>query len=342
MKLLIPFDFGFHKYQPLGQPLPYEATGRKLADEIAARDSSIELLLPQSAAENAAMLADADALVAYSLKSGDFAAAGKLRWIQAASAGIDHFLRSSDPTLDDITARNVVLTKAAGVTRVVVAEHVFAMMLAMSRGVPRAVRQQDQRVWDIFMGAELCGATLGVVGLGGGIGGRVAELGRAFGMHVLGTLRSAAGYNGAAYEAFDASRVDDVLARSDYIVLAASLNDSTRGLINARTLGLMKRNAIIINVSRGEVMVEPDLVAALKSGQIAGAALDTFGTPGRGDLRRLEELDPKSELWDLPNVLVMPNNASATPKLPSHFADIIVANCRRFIAGEPLLHRVEK
>ena len=132
-----------------------------------------------------------------------------------------------------------------------------------------------------------------------------------------------------------------MLARADYVVLACSLNDSTRGLINAQRLALMKRSAVLVNVSRGEVVIEADLVAALKAGTVAGAALDTFGTPGRGDLRRLEELDPASELWDLPNVLVMPNNASATPNIYVYLAEIIVENLRRFASGEPLLHRVE-
>jgi phosphoglycerate dehydrogenase-like enzyme len=340
MRLLIPHDFGFYKYYPPGQPLPYEATGRKLADAIAARDGSVDLLLPQDAAETAALLREAEALVTYSLNGADFARTGRLRWIQAASAGIDHFLRSSDPTLAEIAARGVVLTKASGVTRIVIGEHVFAMLLAMSRGVPRAVRQQERHHWDIFMGAELHGTTLAVIGLGG-IGERVAELGRAFGMHVIGTRRSAAGYVGAAHEAFGADRVDEVLARADHVVLACSLNESTRGRIDARRRALMKPGAVLVNISRGEVVVEADLVAALTSGTIAGAALDTFGTPGRGDLRSLEELSPTSALWDLPNVLVMPNNASATPKIYDYLADIVVENHGRMSRGEPLLYRVE-
>ena len=136
MKLLIPHDFGFHKYHPPGEALPYEATGRKLADEIAARDSTVDILQPRSASDSAAMLGEADALVAYSLTRADFERATRLKWIQAASAGIDHFLRSSDPSLAEIGARGIVLTKASGVTRIVIGEHVFAMILAISRGVP--------------------------------------------------------------------------------------------------------------------------------------------------------------------------------------------------------------
>jgi phosphoglycerate dehydrogenase-like enzyme len=339
MKFLVPYDFSFQKYYDTDAPLPYEATGQKLADEIAAQDQSITLLLPQSEAEMLDMAPEADALVAYSLTNRLFNAAGKLRWVQAGSAGIDHFFKSSEPSLEDLAARGIVLTKAAGVTRIIIGEHVFAMILAMSRNVPRAVRQQDRREWTIFMGSELMGSTLGVVGLGE-IGERVAELGRAFGMHVVGSRRSIAGYSGHAHEVFGADRVDEVLRRADYLVLACALNESTRGLINARALRLMKPGAVLINVARGEIVVESDLVDALKSGQLAGAALDTFGKPGRGELRNLEELDRNSPLWGLPNVLIMPNNASATPKIYEYLARIIVENCRRFRSNLPLKYIV--
>jgi phosphoglycerate dehydrogenase-like enzyme len=102
----------------------------------------------------------------------------------------------------------------------------------------------------------------------------------------------------------------------------------------------MKPSAVIVNVARGEVICEPDLVHALRTKTIAGAALDTFGRPGRTTLQDLEALEPESELWNLPNVLVMPNNASATPRIFEYLAEIVVENASRMSAGRALLGEV--
>ena len=104
-----------------------------------------------------AELRDADGCISYSMSRELLDQAPKLSWIQAGSAGIDHFFKSSDIKLDDLVRRRIRLTKAAGVTRYVIGDHVFAMILAVSRNVPRAVHQQAQRVWQIYMGTELHG-----------------------------------------------------------------------------------------------------------------------------------------------------------------------------------------
>lgn len=341
MKLLIPEDFSFAKYHPGATDLPYEATAAKLRDEIVRRDASLDVHAPASAEETDGLIAEADALVCYSIGPERLARAGALRWIQAGSAGIDHFFRSSGISMADLQARGIRLTKAAGVTRIVIGEHVFAMLLALSRDIPRSVRQQGARVWHIHGGTELHGATLGIVGLGE-IGGRIAELGKAFGMRVIGTRRRTAGYQGPADAVFGPDKVNDVLKCADYVVLSCSLNAQTRGLINADALRLMKPTAVLVNIARGEMVVEDDLVAALRDGTIAAAALDTFGAHGRGggELSQLEALDADSELWSLPNVLITPNNASATPKIYDYLAEIVVDNAARLRAGQPLQHEV--
>jgi phosphoglycerate dehydrogenase-like enzyme len=337
---LIPHDFSYHKYYPGQANLPYEATGDKLRDEIIARDPHLNVMLASSASETESMLYDAEGYIAYSVGRGTLERAPKLTWIQAGSAGIDHFFKTSGVTLSALHARGISLTKASGVTRFVIGEHVFAMLLALSRKIPTAVTQKKERVWRIYMGGELRGATLGIVGLGE-IGNRVAELGKAFQMRVIGTKRNREGYAGVADAVFAPEEIYEVLRAADCLVLACSLNKETRQLINAQTLARMKPTAVIVNVARGEIIVEDDLVKALEEGVVAGAALDTFGVPGRDSLDELEALDRSSRLWQLPNVLITPNNAAATPKVYEYLADIIVENAARLRAGRPLRFEVK-
>lgn len=341
MKLLIPHDFSYEKYYPGEETLPYSATGQKLRDEILARTQAIEVILSASEQQTHEALPETQAIVSYSVPGTWLDEAPALRWIQAASAGIDHFFKSSGVTPDDLSGRGIVLTKAAGVSRIVIGEHVFAMLLALSRGVPRAVRQQVAHRWQIFSGTELHGKTLAIIGLGE-IGERVAELGRAFGMRVIGTLRRAKSYQGAAHEVYTHDELHRVLPQADALVLACSLNEQTRGLVDQDFLARIRRGALLVNIARGEVIVEADLVAALRSGRIAAAALDTFGQPGiRGELSGLEVLRPDSPLWDLENVLVMPNNAASTENIFSYLADIVVDNHARLVAGQSLKHKVD-
>jgi phosphoglycerate dehydrogenase-like enzyme len=335
LKLVIHHDFSFSKYLPGVTALPEFATAAKLRAEIAKRDPSLDAIAASDRDAMIAALHDADGCISYSISRDLLESAPKLRWIQAGSAGIDHFFKSSDITLADLSRRGITLTKAAGVTRHVIGEHVFAMILAVTRNIPRAVEQKQRRVWEIYMGAELNGATLGIIGLGG-IGDRVAELGKAFGMRVIGTKRDVTGYAGAADEVLAQERAQDVAAMADYLVLACPLTAQTRNMVTAGFLAAMKPHAVLVNIARGEIICEPDLVHALKTGVIAAAALDTFGRPGRQIMSDLEALDPDSELWTLPNVLIMPNNASASPRIYEHLADIVVANAARLRAGEPL------
>src|SRR4051794_33653288 len=320
---------------PGEKALPAFAKAEKLQAEIVKRDASLEVVAPPDRTQMTVALQDAEGLISYSVTHNLLEHAPKLRWIQAGSAGIDHFFKSSDVRLADLVRRNILLTKASGVTRHVIGEHVFAMILATSRGVPRAVMQKEKRVWKIYMGAELNGATLGIIGLGG-IGDRIAELGKAFGMRVVGTKLTVKDYNGAADEVFAPERARDVAKEADYLVLACPLTTKTRNMVTAGFLNSMKKDAVLVNIARGELICESDLVRALRTGVIAAAALDTFGRPGRHVLSDLEALDPESELWSLPNVLIMPNNASATPRIYEHLADVVVANAARLRAGQKL------
>jgi len=180
---------------------------------------------------------------------------------------------------------------------------------------------------------ELAGATLGLIGVGS-IGRRVAEMASALGMRVIAVREHIEKGSPPGVEAvFAPSAIDDMLKQSDYVVLAAPLVGSTRGLIDAARLAAMKPDACLINVGRGPQVDEADLVEALRSRRIAGAALDVF---------EREPLPADSPLWDIDNLLITPHNGSITEKLWHRHYEQFSDNLRRYIAGQPLRFVVDK
>jgi phosphoglycerate dehydrogenase-like enzyme len=245
-------------------------------------------------------------------------AAGNLRWIQAVSAGVDHFDR------DALSAAGVVLTNASGVHAEPIGEQVLGYMLVFERNIQKGVRQQARGVWETYGGRELRDETVGIIGLGA-IGGRIAELADAFGMEVLGTKRDPETAPDAVDEAFAPEGLYEVLSRSDYVVVACPLTEETRGLVGTEELRTMPSSAVLVNVARGEIVDEDALTEALQQGRIRGAALDVFEE---------EPLPSESPLWDLSNVVVTPHMAGSTPHYYDRCADLFVENYEQFVAGE--------
>lgn len=250
-----------------------------------------------------------------------------LKWIQLTSAGSDRLLASG------FVGREVVVTTASGLHATPIGEYVLAVMLMFAKGAPRFFRAQVERRWERFMPTELYGKTVGVVGMGN-IGREVARLSKAFGCRVLGIRRSARarGSDEHADELLPPSGLPYLLAESDYVVLATPLTPETRGLIAEPQLRMMKPTAVLVNIARGPVAVEADLVRALKDGWIAGAALDVF---------EREPLPPESELWDLENVILTPHISGGTEVYNRRAVAIFTDNIRRFLAGEPLRNVVD-
>ena len=257
----------------------------------------------------------------------------KLEWLQFTGSGADHFFKASgiDPgRIQETWRQNRKHTRRVAISR----------LRACPGDDPRArarctsVRQQSRREWTIFPVSEVRGKTLGIIGLGE-IGERVASLGRAFGMHVIGSKRDPNTHGGNAHMVVGSDRMDVIVKSADYLVLLTPLTDATRNMFNLGTFQKMKPTSYFINVSRGENVVEEDLVKALQQNVIAGAAIDTFGPISFDDAKKLEALRPDSALWDLPNMLVMPNNAAATDCYMDYFVDAVVDNYTRWRAGEP-------
>ena len=242
-----------------------------------------------------------------------------LRWVHLLSAGIDGLV--VPPTAQG----RVLLTNSRGIHGIPISEHVFALMLAFSRGLNQYGRNQTQRKWRQGQLTELRGKTLGIVGFGS-IGREIARLGAAFGMRVLVVKRSP----GAAAEV---SRVvgpeglEMVLKESDYLVLALPLTAESRRLLGARELELMKPSAILINIARGEIVNEEVLARALEQKVIAGAGLDVF---------EAEPLPPDSPLWQLDNCIITPHCAALSPQYMTRATDLFCRNLDAYINGDPL------
>jgi D-3-phosphoglycerate dehydrogenase / 2-oxoglutarate reductase len=247
----------------------------------------------------AAELADADALVVRSAVQADaklLESAPKLRVIGRAGVGVDNI------DTDAATHRGIVVMNTPGANAVAVAELTIGLMISLARAIPRANSTMHQAKWEkkSLQGSELRGKTLGIVGLGR-IGLEVARRAASFGMHLIGydpfVAPVIARENNVALVP-----IDEILKSSDYLTLHVGLTTQTEGLINQTSIRIMKKGIRIINCARGELIVEQALADAIKSGHIAGAALDVFHQEPLKD----------SPFFDLDNVILSPHIAGAT------------------------------
>jgi len=304
--------------------------GEKLTREF----PQLQIVLRNSYDGVEADLRDAEIIFTISLRPEQFALARKLRWIHAPTAAVHQFLFA------ELINSEVVLTNSTEVHGPVVAEHVIALIFALARKIPQAAVLQQRHVWgqeaiwnDGPRPRELAGATLGLIGVGS-IGRRVAKMASALGMRVIAVREHVEKGNPKGVEAvFPPSALEDVLSQSDYLVLAAPLTDTTRGLINAARLAAMKPDSYLINVGRGPQVDEVALAEALHARRIAGAALDVF---------EREPLPADSPLWGIDNLLITPHTAGLTEKLWHRHYDLFSGNLRRYLSGQPLRFVVDK
>jgi phosphoglycerate dehydrogenase-like enzyme len=240
----------------------------------------------------------------------------------------------------ELVNSEVILTNGSSVHGPVVAEHVIALMFALAKNLPAAVRLQQKHEWGqqtMWRGGarprELVGATLGLVGIGA-IGRDVARKASALDMKVIASRENPEkGAPEGVQEVFPTTRINDLLANSDYVVLAAPVTPATVGLMNAERIDAMKPSAFLINVSRGALIDEPALVDALRQNRIAGAALDVF---------EKEPLPEDSPFWGLENLLLTPHTAGLSEKMWERQYALFSENLRRYLKGEPLLAVVDK
>ena len=279
------------------------------------------------------LIAEADAAFASELRAPHFHAATRLRWVHSPAAGVGGML------LPEVVSSPVVITNSRAMSSDTIAEHVLALALALFRRLPFLWHSQAQRTWvqDEAMGQPplrlLRDAHVLMIGMGG-IGTTTARLFAKMGATVTGIRRSSNRPVPRGITTIEPpDRLHDLLPAADIVVIAAPQTKATWGLIGRRELALMRSDSILINVSRGKLVDEAALAAALAAGHIGGAGLDVFDH---------EPLDAASPLWTLPNVIVTPHVAGWRPDHWNAATTLFANNLRRFDAGLPLVNVVDK
>ena len=252
----------------------------------------------------------------------------RLTWIHSQAAGVDYFAMS--PRLAD---SGVVVTTSSGVHAGPLSETVIGAIIALAKDFPGAMRRQARHDWTRYTPMDVAGSTVGIIGAGN-IGAMVAERCKALGMRVWGIRRTvdatAASQPPAPFDRLlppDALQV--LLGQSDYVVLTAPRTPETVGMLGERQFAQMKPGARFINVSRGDLIVEPDLIRALESGQVGGAYLDVF---------EREPLPADSPLWDMSNVLITAHSGAGSPGRDDRVVELFCENLRRHLSGKALLN----
>ena len=259
--------------------------------------------------------------------------APNIRWIHFDHAGLNRIARK------EILDRDLIITGSAGRSAPALADHAVYFMLSFTFAFPALYKAQmehryvtDSKFLDSLQ--SLHGKTVGIIGMGN-TGKELAKRAKAFEMHVLGYKRSRGEVPAEVdkmYYGKEGQSLDELLQKSDFVVLALPLTDATYHMIAERELKLMKPSAYLINMARGAVVCEKDLIRALQEGWIRGAGLDTF---------EQEPLPKESPLWDAPNTIITPH---ATPRLPDRTErsiEIIGENVRRYREGLPMLNRLK-
>ena len=274
-------------------------------------------------------IADADVVLGF-VNRKMYLGAQNLRWVHAIASGVDAFL------YDEFKSGDVVLTSEKGLVGDHLADHAIGLLLMLTRQLAAALRygpdSWNHRPEMRFQEVELTGSTMGIYGFGG-TGRAIAKRAAAFGMHVTAVDRDPVAGSAEVERVRGLEDFDAMLAESDVVAIGTPLTSETRGKFDAHAFEQMKDSAFLVNVTRGEIMVEDDLVAALKSGAIRGAALDVVPR---------EPLPAESELWALPNVVMTPHTAGASQFRAGRNVDRFVKNLERLVRDEPLEGVIDK
>lgn len=305
------------------------------SQEVLRKDAHTDIVCITRTEEFLTRLHDAEIVCSYWLPNNWRELAPNLRWLQCSGAGVDGLV----PTGVLHTDSGVIVTTAAGIHAATISEYVFASILMFNRNWPEMVRLQDQHVWPrsaswYNLGArELTEQTLGIVGLGS-IGRRVAQLGRAFGMHILATRRSVhAGEEDADVDQlYPIEELQEVLRLSDYVVLAVPLTPETEKLIGEAELRSMRPHAYLVNVGRGRIIDEAALIRALQERWIAGAGLDVVAE---------EPLPATSPLYSLPNIILTPHISGLSVHYDKRLTTLFTDNLQRYRNGQSLRNKYD-
>lgn len=278
-----------------------------------------------------AELPDTDIFVGFSLRPEQFGRARKLKWLHSTAAGVGQLM------YPELRKSGIEVTNASGVHTIPMAEHILGMLVALARRFPdcfhlqQQARWGQQELWDsLVRPRELHGQTLLLIGFGA-VGRAVAKAVRPLGMRVWAVTRSGEGDRELAEKIVPVARLHEVLPEADFVILAAPETPETRRMIGTPELARMKSSAYFMNVSRGALVDEPALIAALERRAIAGAALDVASQ---------EPLPPDSPLWKLENAFITPHMSAVSDQLWTRQTDLLIANLERWFSSRELLNRV--
>lgn len=251
---------------------------------------------------------------------------GRLQWIQSTAAGLDHCLVPS------VIDSDIIVCSASGLLADQVAEQTLALVLGLCRGLPVFFEAQRKREFIRRPTRDLHHTTIGIVGLGGN-GRRLVEVLRPWKVRILATDYFPFDRPEGVEALWPAENLNELLAVSDIVILTAPLNEQTRGMIDHEKLAIMKPGSLLINVARGPLVVEQDLVAALESGHLGGVGLD---------VTEIEPLPSESQLWDMPGVIITPHVGGQSARRLDDATDLVCRNLRQWISGGPLINLVDK
>jgi len=290
----------------------------------------------------------AEVYLGYGVPSALLRAASDLRWAHSGAAGVGSSLS------EEMKSSPILFTNSKGIHGPPMGDTALAMILHFARGLDFAATNKAQGLWDtdpFYAGGhpltEMTQATVGVLGFGG-IGREVTKRVRALGSDVLAYDRSPSAFEEEGRVTFGPDLdlgdpglqplhgdegFDRLLSESDFLVLTAPETPETKGKLNSEALARMKPSAVLVNISRGSLVVETDLVEALREGRLRGAGLDVY---------QEEPLPPDHPFWELPNVVMTPHVSGVTRGFWRRQTDLIVENLRRYLAGETLLNLVDK
>jgi phosphoglycerate dehydrogenase-like enzyme len=310
---------------------PQSEKNRAWAARLKTALPALDVVVTETEAEAARALAGAEAAFG-TLPPALLATAGRLRWLQAPQAAppAGYYTR-------ELIEHPVVVTNFREIYNDHIGAHIMAFVLAFARGLHLYLPRQLRREWRPE-GQEADGVihlpdtTALVVGVGG-IGAETARLCAAFGMHVMGIDARRRDAPPGVLKLDGPEALDSLLPLADFVILTVPHTPETEGFMHRARFARMKRTAFFINIGRGMTTRLDDLVAALRAGEIAGAALDVF---------EQEPLPADHPLWTLPNVLITPHTAGHGPYLDERRFEVLLDNARRFVAGEPLRNVVDK
>lgn len=273
----------------------------------------------------AELAARCEILVGWRPAPGLLASMPRLRWIQSTTAGMDNWLADAQLRSD------VLLSCARGSHRVQMPENILAALFFLTKPLMQCVLDQRSRRWTRRVSQPLAGKTLGILGLGA-IGQELARKATALEMTVIGTKRSAAPLPHVA-RVYPPQATDEVLGVSDFVLLLLPSTTDTENFMDARRFRAMRQSAYLLNFARGALVVDADLIEAVRTKTMAGAVLDVF---------RKEPLPADHPFWSTEGIIVLPHIGGLHPTRDEAVAEVFVANAARFLAGEPLLTAVDR